>query len=553
MMPATRSTELDVAVVYTGVANLASAGAMLDRFGVRWAVADSPDMVEHARVALVPGVGAFGPAMQALRTRGLDEALRKRFAAGKPSMGICLGMQLFFEASEESPGTEGLGILRGTVRRLSESLPLPQLGWNRIKVESVPVLDQPQRHKADEPALRQREIVRADASLVPGWMYFANSFAIPLGLTQNKLQCPEAAIVTGSGAEELSWFVATACYDRPFLAALECSKAQQPLLLLMQFHPELSGRQGAAIVQRFLNLAGVATPTAAVQPEMNLEKEAARDDVQPVVHSRWNPTSSETNSAENAGLAVRIVPCLDFKDGRVVKGVHFTGLADAGDAVELACRYETEGADELVFLDISATVEGRTTLVDTVKAIRRKLSIPLTIGGGIRSLDDAGRLLDAGADRVSLNSAAVRNPQVIDSIAQRYGVQCMVVAIDARANPALPSGYEVCIAAGSMPTGIDAVAWAREAAARGAGEILLTSIDRDGTNAGYDLALTAAIAKAVTIPVMASGGAALPEHFLEGWRVGARALLAAGTFHRGDLPIAVLKRFLLDHNVEVRL
>lgn len=543
-----RSTELDVAVVYTGVANLASAGAMLDRFGVRWAVADSPDMVEHARVALVPGVGAFGPAMQALRTRGLDVALRKRFAAGKPSMGICLGMQLFFEASEESPGTEGLGILRGTVRRLSESLPLPQLGWNRIEVESVPVLDQPQRQEADEAALRQREAVRADASLVPGWMYFANSFALPLDLTQGEMQRPEAAVVTGSGAEDLSWFVATARYDKPFLAALECSEAQQPLLLLMQFHPELSGSEGATIVQRFLNRAGVG-----MQKAVHPEKEAAWDRVQPVARSCWNPASPETNSARNVGLAVRIVPCLDFKDGRVVKGIHFAGLADAGDAVELACRYETEGADELVFLDISATVEGRATLVDTVKAIRRKLSIPLTIGGGIRSLDDAGRLLDAGADRVSLNSAAVRKPQVIDSIAQRYGVQCMVVAIDARANPALPSGYEVCIAAGSVPTGIDAVAWAREAAARGAGEILLTSIDRDGTNAGYDLALTGAIAKAITIPVMASGGAALPEHFLEGWQVGARALLAAGTFHRGDLPIAVLKRFLSDHNVEVRL
>ena len=254
-----------------------------------------------------------------------------------------------------------------------------------------------------------------------------------------------------------------------------------------------------------------------------------------------------------SGLAVRIIPCLDFKDGRVVKGTQFQNLVDSGDPVELAINYEKQGADELTFLDISATLEGRKTMAQEVARIRQALSIPITVGGGIGSIEDAGRLLEAGADRVSVNSAAVRNPMIIDELASRFGVQCVVVAIDAVQNATMPSAYEVKIDAGSRKTGLDAIAWAQEATGRGAGEVLLTSIDRDGTSLGYDDKLIELVAHAVLVPVVASGGASKPEHFLEGYLSGASALLAAGIFHRGEVSIREIKEFLKAHKVEVRL
>jgi len=254
-----------------------------------------------------------------------------------------------------------------------------------------------------------------------------------------------------------------------------------------------------------------------------------------------------------SGLAVRIIPCLDFKDGRVVKGVKFENLVDSGDPLERARIYEAQGADELTFLDISATVEGRKTMAKEVARIRRGIAIPITVGGGIATIDDAARLLDSGADRVSVNSAAVRSPAIIGDIASQFGVQCAVVAIDAARNDAMPSGYEVKIAAGAVPTGLDAIAWAREAAIRGAGEILLTSIDRDGTSLGYECTLLGLVARAVGIPVVASGGASKLEHFLEGYQSGASALLAAGIFHRGEVSISEIKKYLSAHSVGVRL
>ncbi|MGB4254591.1 MAG: imidazole glycerol phosphate synthase subunit HisF [Rectinema sp.] len=253
------------------------------------------------------------------------------------------------------------------------------------------------------------------------------------------------------------------------------------------------------------------------------------------------------------GLAVRIIPCLDFKDGRVVKGTRFLNLVDSGDPLERALLYERQGADELAFLDISATLEGRKTMAQEVARIRQVLSIPIMVGGGIGSIEDACRLLEAGADRISVNSAAVRNPLIIDELASRFGVQCVVVAIDVAENSTMPSGYEVKIDAGSRKTGFDAVAWAQEASGRGAGEILLTSIDRDGTSLGYECRLIGLVARAVLVPVVASGGASKAEHFLEGYLSGASALLAAGIFHRGEISIREIKEFLKAHDVEVRL
>jgi len=250
-------------------------------------------------------------------------------------------------------------------------------------------------------------------------------------------------------------------------------------------------------------------------------------------------------------LAKRIIPCLDIHAGRVVKGVRFVNLRDAGDPVEHARIYEDEGADELVFLDITASYEDRAILLDVVQRVAEVLSIPFTVGGGIRSVEDFRALLRAGADKVSINTAAVRQPDLITEAARRFGAQCVVVAIDAKRVG--PDRWEVYIHGGRTPTGLDAVEWAREAERRGAGEILLTSIDADGTQAGYDLALTRAVAEAVGIPVIASGGAGALEHFYEVFTAGkADAALAASVFHFRQLRIAEVKAYLAERGIPVR-
>lgn len=251
--------------------------------------------------------------------------------------------------------------------------------------------------------------------------------------------------------------------------------------------------------------------------------------------------------------AVKIIPCLDFKEGRVVKGKRFQNLVDSGDPLERALIYEKQGADELAFLDISATIEGRKTMAQEVARIHQAISIPLTVGGGIASIEDAARLFEAGADYVSINSVAVKKPAIIDEMASIFGTECIVVAIDAAHNASMPSGYEVKIDGGSKSMGIDVSEWAQEAAERGAGQILLTSIDRDGTCLGYDCRLIEIVARIVSVPIIASGGASMLEHFLEGYLSGASALLAAGIFHRGEVSIREIKEFLKAHKVEVRL
>ena len=252
---------------------------------------------------------------------------------------------------------------------------------------------------------------------------------------------------------------------------------------------------------------------------------------------------------------VRIIPCLDVDAGRVVKGVNFVGLRDAGDPVELAARYDREGADEIVFLDITASSDDRETILDVVTRTAEEVFIPFTIGGGIRSVDDARRLLRAGADKVSVNTAAVQRPELVAEIATEFGSQCAVVAIDARRTeePSLASGFEVFIHGGRTPTGIDAVAWAAEVEALGAGEILLTSMDRDGTKDGFDLPLTRAIADAVGVPVIASGGVGELEHLVEGVVDGhADAVLAASIFHFGEHTVAEAKAHLDARGLDVR-
>lgn len=248
----------------------------------------------------------------------------------------------------------------------------------------------------------------------------------------------------------------------------------------------------------------------------------------------------------------RVIPCLDVDGGRVVKGVEFLDIQDAGDPVELAAHYDREGADELVFLDITATHEKRDTIVELARRTADEVFVPFTIGGGIRSVADAQAVLDAGADKVSINSAALARPELIDELSRVFGAQCVVLAIDAKADNA-GDGWEAYVAGGRTPTGRNVIDWAREAVERGAGEILLTSMDRDGTSDGYDLSLTSVVSKAVGVPVIASGGAGEPEHLAEALQAGADAALCASIFHYGQYTIDQAKQHLLSVGIPVRM
>jgi len=258
-------------------------------------------------------------------------------------------------------------------------------------------------------------------------------------------------------------------------------------------------------------------------------------------------------------LAKRIIPCLDVTGGRVVKGVNFVELRDAGDPVEIAARYNAQGADELTFLDITATSDDRDLILHIIEAVASQVFIPLTVGGGVRTVEDVRRLLNAGADKTSFNSAAIANPDVINAVSDRYGAQCIVVAIDAKRRQgedlaARGAGWDVYSHGGRRNTGLDAVAWARDMAARGAGEILLTSMDRDGTKAGFDLELTRAVSDAVSVPVIASGGVGTLAHLCDGIQIGgADAVLAASIFHYGEFTVQEAKRAMAARGIPVRL
>ena len=249
----------------------------------------------------------------------------------------------------------------------------------------------------------------------------------------------------------------------------------------------------------------------------------------------------------------RVIPCLDVTNGRVVKGTNFVNLRDAGDPVELAAQYDAEGADELVFLDITASSDGRATMVDVISRTAEQVFIPFTVGGGIRSVEDARRMLRAGADKVSVNTSAVENPQLITEIASEFGSQCVVCAVDAKSRSDGSAGYEVFLHGGRTPTGIDVVEWVTRASALGAGEILLTSMDRDGTKVGFDLEITRRVSDAVGVPVIASGGVGTLEHLVDGIVIGgADAVLAASIFHFGEFTVAQAKQRMLEAGIIVR-
>jgi len=458
----------DVVIVDSGVANLASIMSGFRRLGATVTVTSDPEEVGAARRVVLPGVGAFGAGLAALRARGLDAAITSSVAGGTPTLGVCLGMQMLCDRSQETPGVPGLGVIAGECRRLPDGVRVPHLGWNAVTATSL-------------------------AGLVDsGVAAFANSYALR--------EVPRG------------WTPAWTTHGVRFVATLERGR-----ILACQFHPELSGAYGAALLERWL--AGARTHAAQV------------------------------GEGPAPGLLPRVVPCLDVKDGRVVKGVRFQHLRDAGDPAAQGALYESQGADEIVVLDVAASAEGRNTQIDTVARVRAAIRIPLTVGGGVRTVSDARRLLAAGADKVSVNTAALQRPALLSELAAEFGSQCVVLAIDARR---AADGWEALAYGGRESARPDAVAWAKQGAALGAGEILLTSWDRDGTRLGPDVALLRAVAGAVGVPVVASGGIGERAHVVAALRAGADAVLAASVFHDGDDTVAAIKQDLTLHGIRVR-
>ena len=489
-----------IAIVDYDAGNIFSVQKALEHLRQDVILTRDPGLLRAADAVVLPGVGAFGDCMEKLARYGLVEPLREVASSGTPFLGICLGMQLLFERSEESPGVDGLGILKGEVRRIpaGEGRKIPHMGW----------------HPLDFP--RQSRLF---AGIPAGEsVYFVHSYYV---------------------AAEEDVVAATCDYGTTIHAAVEKDN-----IFGVQFHPEKSSETGLRILRNFVTRDGSFDPIFVM-----------RD-------GSFDPTYV----AQETGLQKRIIPCLDINAGRVVKGTNFVDLRDAGDPVEVAKVYDRAGADELVFLDITASSDARETVIGLVRAVASEVFIPFTVGGGIRTVDDFRAILRAGADKISINSSAIERPELISEAADIFGSQCVVVAIDAKrretnGKETEPQGdekkspsWDVYKHGGRINVGLDAIEWAKEAEARGAGEILLTSMDGDGTKAGYDLELTRAIAEAVHIPVIASGGAGTMEHFYDAFAEGkADAALAASLFHFRELSICELKEYLAGRGITVRL
>ena len=484
-----------VAVLDYGAANLASIGQALVAAGARVVVATDAAALEGVAAIVVPGVGAAGPAMAHLRERGLVEPLRAWVRAGRPCLGICLGYQLLFERSAEGDA-QTLGLLAGRTVGLEDAPTLPHIGWNTVELARPhPLFDG-----------------IADGS----HFYFVHSFA-------------------PAPADE-GIVVARTTHGRPFVSAVASGS-----LYGLQFHPEKSAEQ-----------AGGCPTSCDWSPRPRRHRDRGR--------RRGRGLRPGACVGGGVMLARRVIPCLDVAKGRVVKGTRFVDLTDEGDPAELAERYAREGADEVVFLDITAAPEGRGTMLEVVRRAASRAFVPLTVGGGVRSVDEMRDVLRAGADKVSFNTAAVANPQLLTACAVRFGSQAVVCAIDARRSPqpseaalGAPIAWEVVTHGGRKPAGLDATEWAQRAVDLGAGELLVTSMDRDGTRSGFDTELLRAISSRVRVPVIASGGASGPQDFVVAVRDGGvDAVLAASIFHRRLYSIDTVKQAMAAAGLPVR-
>ena len=449
-----------VLIIDTRAGNLFSLKAAIDRMGYETTVRQSPDDRNYDAV-VIPGQGRFGTVMGNLKQDGWLDYINNLRNTDIPLLGICVGMQIFFESSEEDPGAEGLAWFKGKAKAL-DFPKKPMVGWTPLNSTYWPNQD----------------------------VYFVNSYAI----------------------ESSEHQIAMAHYGVDFCAAVNHGNFTG-----VQFHPEKSGQTGADIIRQAL--------------EGNIVSQ------------------DETSIIAQPNLLPRIIVCLDVDKGRVVKGTNFKELRDMGDPVELAIAYEEQGADELVFLDISASNEQRPTALKRVTEIANHLSIPFTVGGGLKKLDDVKAFLDAGADKVALNTTAVVQPDIINETAKAYGSQCVVVAIDVnREGDELP----IYIHGGRTLVENKFFDWTAEVADRGAGEILLTCMHRDGTGIGFDTELTKQVSEQVNIQVIASGGAKTEQHFLDAFNNKADACLAAGMFHSGKYRVETVKEFLKQNGIATR-
>jgi len=491
---------MSVVVIPTGSANLASVIAAVrgadSRPDLEPTVSGDADRIRDAAAVILPGVGAFGPAMMRLEALGCIDALRRRIDECRPTLAICLGLQLLAASSDESPGIAGLGVITAPIEAIDDlrdvAARVPHMGRTALDLRPL----------GDDLACS------IDA-------YFAHGY----GLRTTPDGWRSVRIGTSRGS---------------VVAAL-----RRGVVLACQFHPELSGPGGLDLIRAWLAVARTSISAPASIGDA-LEHPCLRAPLRRLPSSE-SPLVASTPAP---WARTRLIPCLDLRRGRVVKGVRFGDLVDLGDPVDLASRYADDGADEIVLLDIDATVDGRVTSLRTIEAVRAHVAAPLTVGGGVRTLDDVEALLRAGADKVTVNSAAIERPGLIDAIATRFGRQCTVVAVDALRNDAHPRWWTVRSRAGGAETGLDAVDWCREAVRRGAGELLVTSIDRDGTRSGYDLGLMRAIADAVRVPLIASGGAGRPQDLREAADAGVDGLLVAGMLHRGEATVASLRAAL---------
>ncbi|MEO5820855.1 MAG: imidazole glycerol phosphate synthase subunit HisF [Vicinamibacteraceae bacterium] len=500
-----------IALIDYRAGNLTSVRKALAAAGAEVFTPDNAAQIAGADGLIVPGVGHFEAT--AVLDAPWREAILAHARAGKPLLGICLGLQFLFEGSIEAPGLTGLGLLPGVCGKLGPDwdpgVRLSDDAWSEFKVPHV-------GWNAVDPT-RPSTIL---AGVAPGAQaYFTHSYAAPVG------EATAATTTTGPNT---------------FASAVERGN-----IFGLQFHPEKSADAGVAMLRNFCLRA--TRPGLGSEPGSELSPEPGSE---PSSELGRNVAGTAHHASK------RIIACLDVRDGQVVKGVKFEGLRSAGDPAELAARYNVEGIDEVVILDVTATLETRRALAQTIRDVARTLFIPLAVGGGIRTEDDAAAVVDAGADKVSLNSAALKDPDLIARLAVRYGSQAVVVAIDAKRGPttAGPDGFAVYARSGTSAAGRDAVEWAREAASRGAGEILLTSMDRDGTRSGFDCELTAAVSRAVSIPVIASGGAGSFDHFVDVFTRGrADAALAASIFHFSEHGVADLKQHLATAGIPMRI